>query len=163
MPVFTARASKSPKVKSREDVQRLSATEENMRLRREYAANPDAMTDEDRARGEILAARDKRKRLEKQANSGQNITAPIKLAKRSKSARPNGEDKEFSSQKPAKPSKPASTKKDAKKAQEEPDPADVSKLRSEVKLLADWANVAPPRCNEPSVSRSFRPKCVAGG
>ena len=104
-----------------------------MRLRREYATNPDAMSDEDRARGEMLAARDKRKRLEKQANSGQNITAPIKMAKRSKPARPAREDKEPGSQKPAKSSKPASTKKDAKKALEEPDPADVSKLRREVK------------------------------
>jgi hypothetical protein len=42
-------------------------SEENMRLRTEYATNPDAMTDEDRARAEMLAVRDERKRLKKQA------------------------------------------------------------------------------------------------
>jgi hypothetical protein len=119
--VSYAASRQSPKAKTLETVeratsngQRRTSNLENTRLRREYAANPNSMSAKDRARAEVLATRDERKRLEK-ANSV-----------RKKAGSPSA----------AKPNYAAGSKKQAKKAQGEDDPAELSKLRSEVKMPA---------------------------
>ncbi len=117
--VSYAASRQSPKAETPEAVeratsnwQRRAGNVENMRLRREYAANPNSMSAKDRARAEVLATRDERKRLEK-ANS------VLKKAGSPSAAKPNYA---------------AGPKKQAKKAQGEEDPAELSKLRSEVKM-----------------------------